>query len=292
MNPLMNPKRLCFLFHHGHVPCRVLLQQLIQCHQLNFVSMITKKVRSNARAIFVLVHYKPEYEKFLERIKEGDRHVISVSGLRATVKVLDRYKFGLAGFDGRYEADRDLVHNAHFQYTANNAISPSSNLLLLLERMDERMDMRNIIRGIILKINYETGALNRYGNFILSGIISASSLSILRDIWPTTSNATVSAYILPLATACRIRNDNNRAMKVNRLWLESNVLQHFNEEVDSLRGRSSHSPNRAGTRSSASGDISQQVMDALRNLLGNGARRPDVRGRLGGRPQFKWNRRY
>ena len=150
--------------------------------------------------------------------------------------------------------------------------------------------MKNLIRGAILKVNFNTGGLFKFGNFILNGMITNSTLNLLRDIWPTTCHARVSAYVLPILTACSVRNNHGGVIKVNRLLLDSNVLQHFNEEVDGQHYRTSRIRNREVRATSNQDNVNQQVIAALRGLLALTHNRNSVYGNRLGRNRFR--RRY
>ena len=124
---LCNPKILLFTSHHAIVNTLDLIAKLVDSYQLNFISMATKKIKSNPKATFLLIHYHDEVQRFLNRIKEGDRYVMSVNNTRVSVVILENYKFGLAGLSNRFNNDRNMVYNLHFGFSSDISISPSRN---------------------------------------------------------------------------------------------------------------------------------------------------------------------
>jgi hypothetical protein len=208
----------------------VIVRELFSRFELNFITAITRKIKySDKRNLYyVSVTYNREIERFMNSISSVRGHFFNVDNICIQVKSATDIIFSSAKIDTAIQSER-IVKNLHFNHVPNTEISPTHNIIKLLEIIDRDDAASNSILGVSLRLDQSRRFLYSFGSFILSPQQDLSEcLSRLIDLGFNAHRATFSSFILPKKLLNQIKSSNSKSLMVNEFLKQNNLLTNLN----------------------------------------------------------------
>lgn len=113
-----------------------LLEVLTSTYRVNFISNISYKVKRNPlkSIVYVYASYSDEVFRFMNQIQSDVGASFLLGNVIVHARLFNNFVFGLAHSNAALRDDLDMIYNLHFNYVPHNSLSPSHNVLNILER--------------------------------------------------------------------------------------------------------------------------------------------------------------
>lgn len=205
----------------------VIAKTLIERYKLNFITSISFKVRNNGlkKICYVMACYEDEIKRFCAEILHDSGHSFLIANNTVHVKALTGFSMSNARV-GEGNTNCDDVINIYFQHAPINHVSPSMNLLAMIDNIHADETLRESILGISLKLNLIHCTLYQYGTLICADHAMISELlPLLRSVNVPANIASFSSFVLPnnIISQARSMNPGQPLVMTERMRL-NNIL--------------------------------------------------------------------
>lgn len=214
-------------FGSGSVTLTAILNELATTHNVNYVlSLATQLCETNGEInMFLCASYPDELDHFLREIRSPDGLFFYVDSNPIEVIPVPEFILGNATNDAHLMNDKRHVNNLHFNYVPNNSLSPTHNLLNLMERLESNPSLASDIAGISIKLDRKQKILFHYGTLILHKATDKSAcLARLGRMGIAASSANYTTFVLLERQIYNVRRLNTNGYDENIFLLRHNAI--------------------------------------------------------------------
>jgi hypothetical protein len=224
---LMEDRLLLLKVPHKVFTLVKLLNELVIKYSLNFITLAIAKYiyHDDVMDVLIRVNYPDEIDEFMSRIRTINGLEFSAWGHLIKVFPVPDCLIGVATTDTALCTDSRHIRNIHFNYTPNNSVSPSHNLLNIAERIEADPLLVSDIAGISLKLDKKQKTLYHFGSFVLFKSTDKSAcLSRIMRMGFTASHASYTTFLLLERQIVNVRGHSADGFVENLFLLKHNLL--------------------------------------------------------------------
>lgn len=217
---------------YGDVTLSELINELIVSYRLNFIVHATKKISggSGDRIYYLNVTYLDEIWRFLRSIKSETDYSFHVRESHIRVALCKNLVYGncdIVAGTAQLVEDARFVNNIFLKYLPDDNVSPSSNLLRLINLIMTEKPVAEAFCGLNLRLNPDTGSLTKYASIIIDKKASNDIFSGLDKLMLEPKASNVSSFLLP-DDQLKLCFDSNKKVALSETILVHNLLTNDN----------------------------------------------------------------